>query len=327
MKYKSKAVVMVFLALCSWALSSSRASAQNCASVNIHEPADQAATKPFRDALYRHRPVLKFDSGEKFFPVRAEAATNHNGNRLTRENRDLIKERRDDRGLSIRYLRHGDSNYPTPDENGDSDVRGSDDINLLGLKPGDFVGDDRKLENTIYTRICYQREGTRITGAWLQYWFLYYYNDYPGTDSGDHEGDWEMVQILVNAQARPLVAVYASHEGGIVGDWNTEGAIEKTGPGRVRPIVYVALGSHASYFHAKPCKTDVNFGDWELEKYKFIRYIRFGSKSTRTWLSWPGQWGGNAKSPHGPRFQSGSKWDNPTQFFKDSILGDCGDVF
>lgn len=298
--------------------------AQNCASVNIHEPADQAATKPFRDALYRHRPVLRFDSGEQFFPVRAEAVTNHNGNRLVRENGDLIKKRTDGGGLSIRYLRPG--NYPTPDMNGDKGVRGSDNVNLLGRKPGDFVGDDRRLENTIYTRICYQREGTQITGAWLQYWFFYYYNDYPGTDSGDHEGDWEMVQILVDGQARPRLAVYASHKSGMVADWETEGKIEKTGPGNTRPIVYVALGSHASYFHARPCKTDFNFGKRELPKYRFIR---LGSRSTRLWLSWPGQWGGSGgieKSPRGPRFQTGGKWDNPTQFFENSVLSDCLDV-
>lgn len=297
--------------------------AQNCATVNIHDPADQAATKPFRDALYRHRPVLKFDSGEKFFPVRAEAVTNHNGNRLTRENRDLIRERVNGRGLSIRYLRHGDSNYPTPDVNGDRDVRGSDDVNLLGLKPGDFVGDDRRLENAIYTRICYQREGTRITGAWLQYWFFYYYNDYPGTDAGDHEGDWEMVQILVDGQASPRWAVYASHEGGMAKEWKNKG-VEKTGPGQTRPIVYVALGSHASYFGKGPCKTDLHVdGEKDLEKY---RYIRFGSKTTRTWLSWPGQWGGNDHSPHGPRFQSGGKWGDPTQFFENSFFGGCLDI-
>jgi hypothetical protein len=297
--------------------------AQNCASVNIHEPADQAATKPFRDALYRHRPVLRFDSDEQFFPVRAEAVTNHNGNRLVREDGDLIRERVNGRGLSIRYLRHGDSNYPTPDVNGDSDVRGSDDVNLAGRRPGDFVGDDRRLENAIYTRICYQREGTQITSAWLQYWFFYYYNDYPGTDSFDHEGDWEMVQILVNAQARPSLAVYASHSSGLVADWDT--GVERTGLGRVRPIVYVARGSHASYFHARPCKTDIHVdGERELPKY---RYIRLGSKTTRTWLSWPGQWGGSGTSPHGPRFQSGGKWNDPTQFFENSFRSDCLDVF
>lgn len=294
--------------------------AQACASVNVHDPADQAATKPFRDALYRHRPVLRFDSDEQFFPVRAEAVTNHNGNRLVRENGVLIRERRDGRGLSIRYLRHGDSNYPTPDVNGDSDVRGSDDINLEGRRPGDFVGDDRRLENTIYTRICYLREGTRITGAWLQYWFFYYYNDFPGLDFGDHEGDWEMVQISVDAQARPGLAVYASHESGMFADW--ERGVEKTGPGRVRPIVYVALGSHASYFHATPCHQDRHVdGERELPKY---RYIRLGSKTTRTWLSWPGHWGGSGESPQGPRFQPGGKWNNPTQFFESTTINVCG---
>lgn len=308
-------ISVVLVLLCSQAT----IHAQNCAPVNVHDPVDQAATKPFRDALYRHRPVLRFDSGEKFFPVRAEAVTNHNGNRLVRENGDLIKERRDGRGLSIRYLRHGDSNYPTPDVNGDRDVRGSDDINLLGRKPGDFVGDDRRLENAIYTRICYHREGTQITGAWLQYWFFYYYNDYPGTDSFDHEGDWEMVQIFVNAQARPRLAVYASHSSGIVEDWDT--GVERTGPGRVRPIVYVALGSHASYFHARPCKTDFSVdGGQELQKYRFIR---LGSKSTRMWLSWPGHWGGSGSSPQGPRFQSGGKWDNPTRFYESALFEDC----
>jgi hypothetical protein len=316
MKYTSKIALMMLLAVCGVVISSSQSKAQTAAAAQVGQPtAEAASTERFRVALDKHRPVLRFDSGEEFFPVRAEAITNHEGNRLVRDDGDLIKDRRNGRGLSIRYLRPG--SYPTPDVHGNKEVRGSDRVNALGRKPGDFVGDDRRFQNTVYTRIFYLRDGSRITGAWLQYWFFYYYNDFPGFDSGDHEGDWEMVQIRVDEQARPIVAVYAAHKSGLAAKWED---VERTGTGKARPIVYVALGSHASYFHAKPCNQDRHIDG--KKGLRIQRFVRLGSKSTRSWLAWPGHWGGSGESPQGPSRQ-GDKWDNPERFFRDALFKEC----
>jgi hypothetical protein len=81
----------------------------------------------------------------------------------------------------------------------------------------------------------------------LQYWLWYPYNDYsPTVPAGDiwqvHEGDWEAVSVILDSRGRPLLAGYSQHSKGKRRAWR---AVPKRGS---RPIVYVALGSHANYF-------------------------------------------------------------------------------
>ena len=51
---------------------------------------------------------------------------------------------------------------------------------------------------------------------WLQYWLFYYYNDYNLVGrflgGGRHEGDWELVQLRLNADEQPELAVYSQHK-------------------------------------------------------------------------------------------------------------------
>ena len=50
---------------------------------------------------------------------------------------------------------------------------------------------------------------------WLQYWLFYYYNDFqllgPLLSGGKHEGDWELVQLRLNAAEQPDQVVYSQH--------------------------------------------------------------------------------------------------------------------
>ncbi len=82
----------------------------------------------------------------------------------------------------------------------------------------------------------------------IQYWFLYLYNDFINT----HEGDWESVTLFLNGSGEPLVAAYASHEAGRRRVWtDVELRGERWGEsgGTVtHPVIYVAAGSHGSYF-------------------------------------------------------------------------------
>ena len=85
-----------------------------------------------------------------------------------------------------------------------------------------------------------RRSGTRID---LQYWFWYPFNPYsagPGLWQA-HEGDWEAVSVIVDLEGRPLEVGYAQHSAGQRRAW---ASAPKQG---TRPLVYVALGSHASY--------------------------------------------------------------------------------
>jgi RsiW-degrading membrane proteinase PrsW (M82 family) len=73
----------------------------------------------------------------------------------------------------------------------------------------------------------------------IQYWLFYYYNDW----FNKHEGDWEMVQVVLSAAGEPLWTVLSQHHGGTRRSWSAT-QVE----GGTHPAVYVALGSHANYF-------------------------------------------------------------------------------
>lgn len=81
----------------------------------------------------------------------------------------------------------------------------------------------------------------------LQYWFFWYHNP----SKNDHEGDWEFIQLLFEADtaaealtSEPISVGFAQHEGGEVADWD-DPKLDREGD---RPIVFPAVGSHASYF-------------------------------------------------------------------------------
>jgi RsiW-degrading membrane proteinase PrsW (M82 family) len=73
----------------------------------------------------------------------------------------------------------------------------------------------------------------------IQYWLFYYYNDW----FNKHEGDWEMVEVVLTAAGEPQWAVLSQHHGGTRRSWSTT-QVE----GGTHPAVSVALGSHANYF-------------------------------------------------------------------------------
>src|SRR5262249_4319471 len=54
---------------------------------------------------------------------------------------------------------------------------------------------------------------------WLQYWFFYYYNDKALLGSGNHEGDWELVQVGIGVGERPVAVTYSQHTSGERCDW------------------------------------------------------------------------------------------------------------
>lgn len=270
--------------------------------------APSTTTRKFVRALNRHLPAMRYDSDEHFFPVRVNAMTDNVGNRLERENEALLAERRrGGRGLNVRYLRGIPPGfYP----NGDA-ILESDKLDVRGDDPDAAREDATRFQNSsrygdrVYGRIVYVRSrGNEVRGAWLQYWFYYYYNDFPRIDAGfDHEGDWEMVQVRVDADAEPMYAVYAHHNTESRCSWRH---VEKRGK---RPVVYVAQGSHASYFRSGRQGQDV---DNDGEQRRRIRgLVRIGTSSPQ-WVRWPGNWGDDG-SPPGPRFQ-GARWTDPERF-------------
>jgi hypothetical protein len=157
----------------------------------------------------------------------------------------------------------------------------------------------------------------RRAGAWTQWWLLFGANaqDRGIVRTGRHAGDWEMVQVRVDAGGRPVEAVYAQHSGAERCPWS---AVQVRGG---RPVVYLARGSHAAYF--RPGVRDRMWPDPNDEadgrgSVVVPEVERVGARSP-AWMRWPGRWGGaragwvpgEESSPPGPAFQPQGRWSDP----------------
>jgi hypothetical protein len=73
--------------------------------------------------------------------------------------------------------------------------------------------------------------------------------------------------------------------------------------------VYVAEGSHASYFssgyHFNGGAEDTSNGDGEV-----VAPTLIDVSSAPAWIGWPGRWGGSDSSPRSPA-QQDARWDDP----------------
>jgi hypothetical protein len=102
----------------------------------------------------------------------------------------------------------------------------------------------------VYGRVVHT--DTRIV---LQYWLFYYDNPLllPPTPVGtfwqSHEGDWEVVNVVLDTNEQPLEAAYSQHCSGERKAWDD---VEKSPANSTHPVAYVALGSHANYFAPGP---------------------------------------------------------------------------
>jgi len=286
-----------------------------------------ADAQDFRRALYRFMPVMRFDSNERFFPIRAKSITDNPGNKLERENGAFLAERNaDGSGLNLGYL----VGIP-PIDTGVyphiiQAVLETDRLNESGntVSEAHDVADrfqsSSAYRDRIYGHVIPRTVDGTLKGAWLQYWFFYYYNDFPAEfNLGDHEGDWEMIQVFVNTDLEPQVAVYAQHDSNSFCPWDKVRKLQG------RPLVFVAKGSHASYFTPGqhdfgPIGILADVTDGQVAR--SIKVIRVGTKRPR-WINWPGKWGASGSSPKGPSQHHG-QWDEPQQFYENAGLdGDC----
>ena len=98
---------------------------------------------------------------------------------------------------------------------------------------------------TVYGRVA--RQDDRIV---LQYWYFYYDDvysyQYPPSDLiwQAHEGDWEVVNVVLSDGEQPLFVGYSQHCLGKQRAWDDTQRLD----GGTHPIVNVASGSHANYF-------------------------------------------------------------------------------
>jgi hypothetical protein len=82
----------------------------------------------------------------------------------------------------------------------------------------------------------------------LQYWLFYAYNDWNNL----HEGDWEMIQLVFEAEdaaaaleVDPTRVGYSQHEGAEQAEWGEDKLELVDG---THPVVHPAAGSHANFY-------------------------------------------------------------------------------
>jgi hypothetical protein len=168
----------------------------------------------------------------------------------------------------------------------------------------------------------------------IQYWFFYYYNNH----YNKHEGDWEMIQILLEGTGlnpTPKFAAYSQHTtdfgqtGGTKREWQYVHQATDS-----RPIVYVGKGSHASYF-AEVGLTypwfDTSRSGRTVDLSVHLELLQ-PDLDLPSWLDYPGRWGEYAgivgfNGGQGPTFQDPDKLGAPYDWFQSLDWDEQSDVY
>jgi len=275
---------------------------------------------PYDDLLMRHQPVLRYDSNEQYFADSAAQYMVNPGNELRRRRTPAgngavlasAAPKGDEPRLTLDFL--GPKAY--------ADASAVEEGDVIGVAGKDYREQYRRLRvaHPELNNITYAHAIEANGRLWLQYWLWYFYNDYQLSFAlGTHEGDWEMVQYRMDDGAgRPDIAVYAQHRYGEMRPWEE---IEKLGE---RPVVYVARGSHASYyeagFHQTEAWYDLADGKRRMPKRPALEIL--GTEQP-AWTRWPGRWGDTlprdktleSNSPTGPGAKK--QWLAPDRMLDD----------
>jgi hypothetical protein len=161
----------------------------------------------------------------------------------------------------------------------------------------------------------------------LQYWLFYPFNDFNNL----HEGDWEMIQLVFDADdareaiaQEPVKVGYSSHEGAEQADWG-EDKLEVVDD--THPVVYPAAGSHANKFTdalylGSSAEAGVGCDDTRgphVELRPVVKTIPSDTDAARTafpWIGFEGRWGelrpAFFNGPTGPNLKR--QWTEPIEW-------------
>ena len=253
-----------------------------------------------RVLLERHRPRLVYDSQEAYFADSAAIWADSPTNVLRRADTTVIAR---PPKLTLDFLGahvYGDGTRTlASDAIGDTTRDYQAHATALHRNP--------EYADRVYGHARRDRQGR----LWLQYWLFYYYNDFRLLGlfgAGKHEGDWELVQIRLNANEQPEQAVYSQHKTAETRAW---AATPKRG---ATPLVYIARGSHANYFSAGGHGLDQADGKGP----RVTPALEVLGDTEPAWLLWPGAWGdtkaGNSPMDSSSPISPGRRthWLNPS---------------
>ncbi|MCP8317537.1 MAG: Vps62-related protein, partial [archaeon] len=156
----------------------------------------------------------------------------------------------------------------------------------------------------------------------IQYWLFYAFNNGP---LNDHQGDWEVIEVILDNSQVPLYASYSQHEGGEKTSWTNVEKVDGT-----HPRVYVAQGSHANYFRSYQgnlgIESDIVGANGKMINWNEPQIVLLGEEGTgnQAWLKFAGRWGAlgggveelrGRNGPLGPKYsKDGEKWQSPTSW-------------
>jgi hypothetical protein len=180
------------------------------------------------------------------------------------------------------------------------------------------------LQPTVYGRVATDPDHPDRTV--LQYWFWWVFNDW----NDKHEGDWEMIQVVLPADSvqsalvtQPESIAFAQHEGSETALWSDE-KVHRDGD---HVAVYPGQGSHAAYYTQAQWfgkSAAAGFGcDNTLAPGTVVQPAVVVLPDTPTtgfeWLSFTGRWGEKAPSfnngPTGPPTKT--QWAHPVRWQED----------
>ena len=254
-----------------------------------------------------YEPYLHFAAGEKFFPTDPNYHIENSRLYMKLDDTNTIIES-SPTATSI-------AQYTTEDYFLNNSFGGFEEI------AQDYTQSRESFGDKIYARV------TSETGLIVvQYWFFYAFN--LGT-LNQHQGDWEMIEIILDSTEAPQYAVYSQHSTGQRAEWKD---VEKSN--ETHPRVYVALGSHANYFRSYQGKIGTEsdtVGNAYTLKPEDLEVVLLGEKGTgnhhpptQDWLDFGGRWGNWARlvdvftgsaGPSGPgQGENLEKWSSPVSW-------------
>lgn len=220
----------------------------------------------------KYMPTLIFAEGEEFFPTDVSYHIDNSALKEKDDGTDLLI----DSSPTIQgIVQYKDESYYL-----DNTLGGHEEI------ASDYNQKKESIGYVIYARVTEDQPNYVV-----QYWLFYAFN--PG-HVNQHEGDWEMVQVVLDSEENPLYAVYSQHFSGERASWSD---VEKDDN---HPKVYVGLGSHANYFRPYQGKlgleNDVLGTAFTLQPTQ-LTLILLGEPGegnhpdSQDWIDYGGRWG------------------------------------
>jgi hypothetical protein len=261
-----------------------------------HAPAPTASSsstptpEELLELLGRHNPELRFDSREKFRPVDITKFIDDPGAVLRRDGGKgavIAATSGEPERLSLDFLGHDQYANGWP-------VQRNDRISLFPhyADAVAWLGRNSQGDPVTYARAVTGQDGLVV----LEYEYFYLYNDAqptedgaPADQAGDREGDFEIVQVKLDANLRPTRVRSSQYQSAETAGW-----ADVTHDGD-RPVIYPAWGTHAGMYSSgkhlihQPLP-DENNGEGE----QVVPQVQgLDDEPNLRWANWQGTVGGD----------------------------------